>query len=327
MSDSSVSGEAWQPSASPETLAARARLVARIRRFFDERGLLEVETPALSAAAVTDPHIESLRVSEPVTSAQAGYLHTSPEFPMKRLLAAGAGPIYQICRVFRPGELGRHHNPEFTMLEWYRPGFDHHRLMEEVGELVATAAPSGRRAEYLSYGEAFAAALGVDPHTASLEELGDCVRRSVAGIAPDAVGDRDEMLDLLMSHVVAPGLGRERLTFLYDFPESQAALARVRPGNPPVAERFELFMEGLEIANGFHELTDAAEQRRRFEHDLQRRAGRGQRTVPMDERLLAALEAGMAPCAGVALGVDRLVMVALGAERIQEVMAFPVDRA
>ncbi len=327
MSDSSVSGEAWQPSASPETLAARARLVARIRRFFDERGLLEVETPALSAAAVTDPHIESLCVGEPVTGAQVGYLHTSPEFPMKRLLAAGAGSIYQICRVFRPGELGRHHNPEFTMLEWYRPGFDHHRLMKEVAELVAAVAPSGRQAEFLSYAQAFDAAFEVDPHTASLEELGDCVRRFVPGFAADAVADRDEALDLLMSHVVAPGLGKDRATFLYDFPESQAALARVRPGAPPVAERFELFLDGMEIANGFHELTDAAEQRRRFEQDLQRRLARGQGAVPMDENLLTALGAGMPACAGVALGVDRLVMVALGAERIQDVMAFPFDRA
>ena len=329
---------AWRPAASPEALRLRAELLATTRRFFAERGVLEVETPTLAGAAATDPHLASL-------AARCGdrllYLQTSPEYAMKRLLAAGSGPIYQLGRAFRDGESGRRHNPEFTLLEWYRPGFDHHRLMDEVEELLGATLglaqrPAGRLpAERLSYREAFRRHAGIDPLTDPLERLA-AAALELAGPSesggraslPDLGDDRDAWLDLLMVFAVQERLGRGRATLLYDYPASQAALARVRrdEDGTRVAERFEVFVEGVELANGFHELTDAVEQRRRFEHDLEIRRARGLPEVPLDERLLAALEEGMPACAGVALGVDRLVMLAAGAESIDQVMAFPVDR-
>lgn len=313
----------------------RARLLAAVRAFFAERGVLEVETPVLGAATVTDPHLHSL------ATASGLYLQTSPEYAMKRLLAAGSGPIYQLARAFRDGETGRRHNPEFTLLEWYRPGFDHHRLMDEVEELLAAVlgerlpgGPSGKT-ECLTYSEAFRRHAGVDPFTDGTERLAEAARTAGGGHAPDLGDDRDAWLDLLMATAVGPELGRERPTFVHDFPASQAALARVRgpvpragsAGGPAVAERFELFVEGVELANGFHELTDPAEQRRRFERDLAVRRKRGLPEPPVDERLLAALEAGLPDSAGVALGFDRLVMLAAGAESIRHVLAFPADRA
>ena len=245
---------------------------------------------------------------------------------MKRLLAAGSGAVFQICKAFRNGEAGRRHNPEFTLLEWYRPGFDHHRLMDEMDELLAAilaAAP----AERLTYGRAFRRRLGVDPHRASRRELQRVAERhgiEVAGAEPQ---ERDAWLHLLMSHLVEPELGRGRPTFVYDFPASQAALARVRDGDPPLAERFEVYSDGIELANGFHELRDADEQRRRFEADLEQRRRAGRDAVPIDERLLAALAAGLPPCAGVALGVDRLLLRRSGVGDLRQVLSFPVDRA
>ena len=322
----------WGPAASLEALRARARILAAIRAFFAERDVLEVETPALSAAANLDPHIDSLVTSYQGPGAPEGrtlHLHTSPEFPMKRLLVAGSGPIYQLCRVFRQGESGRLHNPEFTMLEWYRPGWDHHALMDEVEALAAAVLGFGEPAERLSYADAFQRHLDLNPHGAAAEEL---IQAALAhGISPPpglARDDRDGWLDLLLSQRIEPLLGRGRPTFLYDYPASQAALARVGGGWPPVARRFELYIEGVELANGFHELADAAEQRRRFESERARReAETGQPAPPLDERLLAALEAGLPDCAGVALGVDRLVMQAVGGESLEEVLAFPLDRA
>lgn len=320
-----MSGD-WRPSASLDTLRLRAAVLAKIRAFFAARGVLEVETPALSAATVTDLHLASLetRCRAEAAGELTLYLQTSPEFAMKRLLAAGSGPIYQVARAFRDGEAGRRHNPEFTLLEWYRPGLDHHGLMDEMDALlgeVLGAAP----AERLSYGELFAGRLGIDPHRATGAELEAAAR--AAGFTDALDLERDAWLDLLLSVVLEPGLGRGRPTFLYDFPASQAALARVRPGPPPLAERFEVYVEGMELANGFHELTDAAEQRHRFERDLERRRERGLPEVPIDHRLLAALAAGLPPCAGVALGVDRLVMLAAGVSSLAEVVAFPIDRA
>ncbi len=327
-----ASAEDWQPSASPEALRLRARLLAAVRAFFAERGVLEVETPVLGAATVTDPHLRSL------ATASGRYLQTSPEYHMKRLLAAGSGPIYQLGRAFRDGEAGRRHNPEFTLLEWYRPGFDHHRLMDEVEELLA--ATLGTRlapgpAERLPYAEAFRRHAGVDPFADPPGRLAEVARVAGGRRAPDLGDDRDAWLDLLMATAVGPALGRECPAFVHDFPASQAALARVRQpgpgagssGGPAVAERFELFVGGVEVANGFHELTDPAEQRRRFERDLARRRDRGLPEPQVDERLLAALEAGLPDCAGVALGFDRLVMLAAGAGSIEEVLAFPADRA
>ncbi len=314
-------------------LRYRAKLLAQIRDFFAERDVLEVETPVLSSAANTDPQINSFSTISGLghqPGAPLHYLHTSPEFGMKRLLAAGSGPIYQICKVFRQGERGRYHNPEFTLLEWYRPDFDHHRLMREVETLVlhlltrTKLAPS----QYLTYREAFKLYAALDPHLASTEEIRHCVERcgigEVSGLTKD---DRDGWLDLLMSHLVQPRLGRGQLTFLFDYPASQAALARIIPGDPPVAARFELFLEGVELANGFHELNDAAEQKSRFRHDLQQRKRAKQPLLPMDQRLLAALHHGLPNCAGVALGIDRLLMLIHDASHIKEVIAFPFELA
>ena len=314
----------WRPTATLDALRVRAGTLASLRRFFADREVLEVETPILSAAAVTDLHLHSVACRLDLDDRRTRYLETSPEYAMKRLLAAGSGPIYQICKVFRDGERGRRHNPEFTMLEWYRPGFDHHRLMDEVDELLQ-AVLGVAAGERISYGDAFRRYAGIDPHAASDSELRS--RVTALGVAGVAELDRDDLLNLLLSHIVEPRLGAGRPSFLFDYPASQAALARVRPGDPPVAERFEVFVGGLELANGFHELADPAEQRRRFEADLAERRQRGLPEVPVDERLLAALASGLPDCAGVALGVDRLVMLRTGARDIADVIAFPFERA
>ena len=316
----------FAPSATPATLRARAALVASCRRFFAARGVLEVETPALASATVTDLHLASLE-TRLRGRAQAYYLQTSPEYAMKRLLAAGSGDIYQICKVFRDGETGPHHNPEFTMLEWYRTGFDHLRLMDEVeallGELLGPRLSAG--AERLSYREAFRRMIGVDPDSAP---TGALVALAAERLGATGLGaDRDACLDLLLAALVAPALGRGRITFVHDYPASQAALARLLPGDPPVAARFEAYVEGIELCNGFHELADAPEQRRRFEADLRARRARGLPLPQPDERLLAALAAGLPDCAGVALGLDRVVMLATGCDTLGEVLSFAIDDA
>jgi lysyl-tRNA synthetase class 2 len=323
----------WRPSASLDTLQQRARLLQRLRAFFIARGVLEVETPQLSAAATTDPQLHSLSTRYTGPGAPRGrtlFLHTSPESPMKRLLAAGSGPIFQLCKVFRDAEAGRLHNPEFTLLEWYRPDFDHRQLMTEVAELVThlleNRVPLGAT-QWMTYEDAFLRHTGLDPLSASGAQWAACARQhgiAATGLGPDTL---DGWRDLLLTHLIEPHLGQGRLTFLYDYPASQAALARLRPDKPAVAERFELYLHGVELANGFHELGDAGEQRRRFDADLARRQALGLAWVPPDEHLLAALEHGLPACAGVALGVDRLVMLALGAQRLADVMAFPIERA
>jgi lysyl-tRNA synthetase class 2 len=321
----------WQPTAPLANLRARAALIARIRAFFAARGVLEVETPALAGAAVTDPHLASLRARYTGPGFPGGrdlYLQTSPEFAMKRLLAAGSGPIYQLGKAFRDGEAGRLHNPEFTLLEWYRPGFDLPALMDEVEALAADLLGSGPRFERRTYRELFRHHLQIDPFTASIAELRDCARRNgVARSGELPLQEIDAWLDLLLTHCIEPQLGRDAPCFVHDYPPSQAALARVRAEDPPVAERFELYIRGVEIANGFRELTDAAEQRVRFERDRARRREAGLPDVRPDELVLAALAHGLPDCAGVALGVDRLVMIVLGAKSIAEVIAFPLDCA
>ncbi len=320
----------WRPAASPDLLRARADLLAAIRIFFRTAGVLEVDTPACSAAAVTDPAIESLTTAYTGPGAPAGeplYLHTSPEFAMKRLLAAGVGPIYQICKVFRDGEAGRLHNPEFTLLEWYRPDYDQHRLMDEVEALIYTVLPEPCPVRRVSYGRLFEDNLSINPHLAGPEELRQAAEdQGIPGVSVLGLSDRDAWLDLLMSHCIEPKLG-SGMCFVYDYPASQASLARIRQGDPPVAERFELYLDGTELANGFHELGDHAEQRRRFQADLERRRERRQVIPPVDDRLLDALEAGLPDSSGVALGVDRLLMCIAGAAHISEVLAFPLDRA
>lgn len=324
----------WRPSADLSVLRLRAELLAQIRAFFAARGVLEVETPALSAAAITDPHLASFKTCYSGPGSQHGrplYLHTSPEFAMKRLLAAGSGCIYQIARVFRDGEAGSRHNPEFTLLEWYRVGFDHHRLMDEVAELVGMLL-AGRLAlaepERLSYRQIFQHHLNLDPHRATVADLAACAEtRNISIPTGMPLDDPDPWLDLLLTHCVEPRLGSGRLTFVHDYPASQAALARLRPDDPPVGERFELYINGIELANGFHELGDAVEQRRRFAQENAARRAAGLPVMPVDEHLLAALEFGLPDCAGVALGFDRLVMLATRKTSLAEVLAFPLDRA
>jgi lysyl-tRNA synthetase class 2 len=313
----------WRPSASVAAVRARARLYAAIRGFFQARGVLEVDTPVLSAAATVDRHIESFAV------AGERWLQTSPEFAMKRLLAAGCGPIFQIAHAFRLEESGRHHNPEFVLLEWYRPDMGMAGLMDEVQALLCRLGAGTESAwPRLSYRDAFGLHAAVDPFAAGLAELRRrCREFAPAGAPPSAELARDFYLDLLMSHVVGPQLGLATPVFLFDFPASQAALAQVRPGDPPVAERFELFWKGLELANGFHELGDAAEQQRRFEQERSARAAAGQPVPPYDAHLVAALQAGLPDCSGVAVGLDRLLMLLLELPRLEQVLAFGWGRA
>jgi lysyl-tRNA synthetase class 2 len=324
-----VPSDDWRPTASMEMLRLRAEILAKIRVFFAEREVLEVETPLLASAPVTDLHLQALSCRYRGPGADGGrdlFLQTSPEFAMKRLLAAGSGPIYQICKAIRDGEAGTMHNPEFTILEWYRPGLDHHALMDEIDEFLSSilGADTGER---LTYAEAFERHAGIDPLRASAEQLGSRSRDLLSGEAPDLGDDRNGWLDLLLSHAVEPQLGNGRPSFVHDWPADQAALARVRPGDPPLAERFEVYVEGVELANGYYELIDDAEQLQRFESELEARRLAGLPEPPIDVRLLAALEHGLPECAGVALGVDRLVMLAAGTRNIADVLAFPIDRA
>lgn len=339
------------PSASLATLRRRARLLARVRRFFDERGYWEVETPILSHDVVVDAHLEPFRV--PVGGRDM-YLQTSPEFGMKRLLAAGADAIYQVTRAFRAGERGAWHNPEFTMVEWYRVGNDHHAQMREVETLIRAAAEESRlslreRASAggtahdvelpaapfprTTYAEAFGRALGIDPHQADLAALQQAATARQIAIPPSLRDDdRDGWLNLLLAEVIEPQLGRDGPEFLYDYPASQAALARVRSlsssgPQPAVAERFELYWRSRELCNGYHELTDPAQLRARIVEQSRLRALEGWGPLPAESRLLAAMDAGLPGCAGVALGLDRVAMLLWGVERIEEVLAFPWERA
>jgi len=320
----------WRPGVDATTLQARAELLAAVRAFFADAGVMEVETPLLAPAAGTDPAVEPLRSCFTGPGFAEGlplYLQTSPEYHMKRLLAAGSGPIYQIGKAFRDGEAGRRHNPEFTLLEWYRPGFDHHALMDEVAALVLRVLDRDLPVARRSYRSLFEACYGIDPLSCDVAALqAIALERAVPG-AEQLVLERDGWLDLLLSHGIEPGLGRDELTFVTDYPASQAVLARLNPDDPRTAARFELYLEGLELANGFWELADADEQRARFEADRAQRATAGQPDIPLDERLLAALAAGLPDCAGVALGLDRLLMCRLGAGSLDQVMAFTIDRA
>jgi len=312
----------WQPTASLEVLRLRALLYQQVRDFFRQRDVLEVETPLLGQAASTDLHLASLSVD-----AENKFLQTSPEFAMKRLLAAGSGPIYQICKAFREGEAGRRHNPEFTMLEWYRPGFDHFQLMTEVGALVCLLLGE-RPVRQLSYRAAFEQVLGIDPHGCHEKILAQLAQQYTGYVAAND-DNRDTLLDLLMSQVIEPTLGRGELTFIYDYPASQCALAKlaVDAEGVQVAERFELYVDGVELGNGYHELTDGEEQLRRFNADLHNRADNNLPAVPVDQRLVAALDSGLPDCAGIAMGLDRLLMLMAGSDSIRQVIAFPADIA
>jgi lysyl-tRNA synthetase class 2 len=315
----------WRPTAKRSMLEHRAALLASARNFFMDRGVLEVDTPIVVNAPVTDIHIHSAHVKF-AGDPRPFFLHTSPEYAMKRLLAAGSGDIYQICHVVRGLERGPQHNAEFTLIEWYRSGFSLDRLMSEVDTLVRHLLGDvafTMSSERLSYREAFLRELHLDPFTAPLTELSDAAR--TIGFADGA--QRDDLLELLMGALVGPRLGRNALTFIHGYPASQAALARVSPEDPRTALRFELYCKGAELANGFQELASATEQRARFERDNDERQRLGLPSYEIDGRLLAALESGLPECAGVALGFDRTLMLAAGADHIDDVLAFPTDRA
>ena len=312
----------WRPCSGPEAAASRAALLRRIREYFASRKVLEVHTPTLGTAAVSDVQIESLEVGRSQVSSVPLFLHTSPEFPMKRLLAAGYPDIYSICRVFRDGEAGRRHQPEFTMVEWYRHDMELGQIVEDTTALIATAladtAPTGAPVT-CSYRDLFLDATGVDPldaDTGALAGLADQELRDTIG------EERDDWLDWLFATRVAPGLAKDRLTVVRHYPASQAALARLCPDDARVADRFEVFFGDVELANGYVELTDAAEQRQRIEADNSERERRGRAVRPIDEALLAALEAGLPPCAGVAMGLERLQMVHDNTDDIRDVVTF-----
>ncbi len=330
--------ENWQPSASLELIKLRADTLRKIRTFFADRDVLEVDTPVLSCATVPDPFIESFQTRYvPLTQTMQidhYYLHTSPEFPMKRLLASGSGSIFQISKVFRQGESGQRHNPEFTLLEWYREGWDHHQLMAEISTLLSDLlSPCMELAEpcLMTYQMVFQEAFGINPHTAGKDDLIACTEKAGLGKVLDKEEDKDRFLELLFSHTIEPGLGKNGdkpcICMLYNYPASQASLAKIAlENNYPVAERFEVFINGMELGNGFHELNDSIEQRRRFETDNRYRKNSGQDEIPLDEHFLAALDQ-LPECAGVALGIERLLMIMSQSQHINDVIAFPFDRA
>lgn len=319
----------WRPTTHLEALRQRAAQLAYLREFFAKRSVLEVETPVLARHGVTDLHLDSIsaRLSPiPGCSQDRGWLQTSPEYHMKRLLADGAGAIYQVFRAFRDGERGGRHNPEFSLLEWYRPGFSDVDLMAEVADLVCGWLGCAQPRVH-SYREAMHQFTGVDPFEVPDAELYRRCERWVGHSGATEL-ERDGCLELLMSHEVEVALREQPPTFIVDYPASQAALARVscKDGHP-VAHRFELYVSGIELCNGYWELTDVDEQRRRFEADNAARKAAGKPVMPIDEALLAALASGLPDCAGVALGLDRLLMLKLGAASIDEVVSFPLERA
>jgi lysyl-tRNA synthetase class 2 len=312
----------WRPGASRHAMEARAKLLADIRAFFNDRRVMEVETPLTSRFGNVDPNLHSVSTNDSPTR----FLRTSPEYAMKRLLASGHRDIYELGRVFRAAEAGQYHNPEFTLLEWYRSGMHYHELASEVVDLVR-ACGRGRFDDWpeqrISYRDLFTQHTGLDPLDCDESQLAACVEER--GIVAGPL-DLQEWLDLVMGSIVQPGLHGETLTVVYDYPPEQAALARLRPDDPPVAERFELYVGQMELANGYQELTDAAEQLRRFERESRHREIRGEEKIPIDTGLVAALQSGMPECSGVALGVDRLLMSILKIDNIDSVLAFSSRR-
>ena len=291
----------------------RAETFTKIRNFFAARNVIEVETPLLSHATNPAPHLNSFCLDNL-------YLQTSPEFAMKRLLATGSGDIYQICKAFRKDELGRLHNPEFTILEWYRLGFNHHDLMDEVNEFlkVTINAPESKR---FSYRQIFVEFLQIDPHANDLNQLKAAAQKNNLSVT-NLSDNYDTWLQLLFTHLIEPKLGQEYPVFIYDFPASQAMLAKVRAEEPKVASRFEVYFKGIELANGFHELSDTKEQRKRFIQDLATRQELNLPQIPLDENFLLALP-NLPDCSGVAVGIDRLLLLAANAVSLNEILCYP----
>jgi lysyl-tRNA synthetase class 2 len=316
----------WQPSASQAVLRSRAQQLAFVRGFFAAREVMEVETPVLGRHGVTDLNLDGIFAEVTAPGCRGGWLQTSPEYHMKRLLAAGSGSIYQVSKVFRNGERGKRHNPEFSLLEWYRSGLDDTALMAEVADLVCEWL-NCPRPETLSYRQVMIDRAGVDPFTITDENLRQRCRQWLDSDQLQNLS-RDACLDLLMSFAVEPGLGKEAPVFIHQYPASQASLARIsRVDGFDVAHRFELYIDGLELCNGYWELTDTAEQRHRFEQDNRLRKAAGKPEMAIDETFLNALGHGLPDCSGVALGLDRLLMLKAGTRDIADVLAFPVERA
>lgn len=315
----------WQATASWDALQQRAKTLSEIRSFFFERDVLEVDTPVLMRGATTDLHLDSIAADVDVAGEKETlYFQTSPEFALKRLVATHHRSVFQIAKAFRNGEAGSRHNPEFTMLEWYRPGLSFQQLMDEVAELVGSLLLLSQ-VSYHSYRSLFKQYLNLDPFAASLDVLRRaCIEHTGCDMSDEPL---ESCLDLLMSHSIEPSLGQDELTFVYDFPAGQAALSKVAEVDGAlVAKRFELYVSGAEIANGYDELLDAEEQARRFEQDNEARKAYGKPELPWDKKLVAALGAGLPECCGVALGIERLLMVRYGYQNISEVIAFPYAR-
>ena len=317
------------PTASLETLQARADLIRQIHGFFHSHDFLHVETPLVSRDTVVDRYIHPISLPQSAfgiseNDSSEVFLQTSPEFAMKRLIAAGAPAIYQICKAFRSGESGRKHNPEFTMLEWYRTGDDYQQGMDLLADFAESILERGRP-EKMTYQEAFIKHAAIDPFSDSLDRLAATVKAELPGFEISASSDRDELLNVLMAETIEPQIGIEAPCIIYDWPASQAALAKTRENEQgfEVAERFELFVAGHELANGYHELLDAEELQQRNDKVNQQRTDDGSRKLPSESRLLNAMRSGMPRCSGVAVGVDRIVMLKLGKASISQVIAFP----
>ena len=323
----------WQPSMSWQHAKQRANVLATIRKFFNERDVIEVETPLLSNGTITDVHLDpfitqfNYSTDSNIEEEKALYAQTSPEFAMKRLLASGYGCCYQICKAFRHEQHGRYHNPEFTMLEWYRVGFDHFQLIEEVAALLRDVLAC-KDTESISYQNLFLREVNIDPLKATNEELTTLI--SEHGMLSDWLineSSKDTLLQFVMSEIIEPGIGNDIPCFVYNFPASQASLAKISADDSRVAERFECYFKGVELANGFNELTDADQQLMRFRADNEIRLDMNKEQRPIDDNFIAALKYGLPKCSGVALGVDRLLMLALGAKSIDKVISFPIDNA
>ena len=310
----------WRPSADIEVIKLRAKLYADIRQFMQARNILEVDTPILSRYGISDTFIEQVRANSFLTDLPTLYLHTSPEYCMKRLIAAGIGDCFQISHVFRDGEQGKQHTLEFMMLEWYRLGFDYLQLMEEVSTLVEHIGVS--KPEKITYQAIFELVLDVDPLTVETNILKELAQQCGWIKATD---ERHELLDYLFTHKVIDHIKNKHSLIVYDYPSCMASLSRINENNPNVCERFELFINGIEIANGFTELNDANEQRQRFLDEFEQRQQQGKHSAPIDQLLLDALESGLPDCAGVALGIDRLLMVMLNKMHINEVNHITLD--
>ena len=328
MTNSKNRVNSWQPNTTLETLKSRAELVDRARNFFKKNNTLETDTPSLSQSTTPDPNIESFITHY---NNQNYYLQSSPEFPMKRLLAAGSGAIYQICKVFRQAEAGRNHNPEFTMIEWYQPEMQYHQLMQQVDDLVRCLLQDKltlKETQFFSYKDIFLNVVGINPHTANENDLYELIEKNKIQLyQSDTSLNKDALLDLIMTHLVQHALPKDAPVFIYDYPETQAALANIRKENINLAERFELYINGIELANGYQELLNAEEQQQRFENENLTRANSGMELIPIDSNLIAALKHGLPMVSGVALGLDRVLMLATGVTSINDVIAFTIDKA